>query len=333
MFAQTLPPGIPYQAEVRNENGAVLANENVNVRFTLHEQAANGSVSYQETHALTTNELGLFAATIGAGAAVQGTFSSINWAQTTKFLQVEVNTGNGYITMGNQQLMSVPYALYAANGPVGEPGPQGEQGPQGLSGNNGTNGLTSIVASSIEPVGSNCANGGIKIQTGLDINEDGVLQQNEINQTEFICNGSNGANIQNTAPSILSYTRDMNSGIFYETIQLSHNYESWDYSMRHNNSCCSGGANRTLTCQAYFVDSNNNPLPANAYFITGTNNLSIQSNGTVTGSTVWNAGWFTTGKIRWNLPAGTTIKLALNATQGPGGCCDPTTSWTYTILK
>jgi hypothetical protein len=107
------PPCIPYQAEVRSDNGEVLANANVNVRFTLHELSANGAVSYQETHALTTNELGLFATSIGAGTATQGTFAGINWSQTTKFLQVEVDAGNGYITMGNQQLMSVPYAQYA----------------------------------------------------------------------------------------------------------------------------------------------------------------------------------------------------------------------------
>ena len=139
---QISPLGIPYQAEVRNESGEVLANANVNVRFTLHELAANGTVSYQETHAITTNELGLFAATIGAGTAVQGTFASINWAQTTKFLQVEVDTGSGWITMGNQQLMSVPYALYAANGPTGPQGPAGADGQPGPQGEPGANGLS-----------------------------------------------------------------------------------------------------------------------------------------------------------------------------------------------
>ena len=138
------PPGIPYQAEVRNESGEVLANANVNVRFTLHELTANGTVSYKETHALTTNELGLFAATIGAGTPTQGTFAGINWSQTTKFLQVEVDTGNGYITMGNQQLMSVPYALYAANGPAGPQGPVGPQGPSGEQGPAGANGNSII---------------------------------------------------------------------------------------------------------------------------------------------------------------------------------------------
>lgn len=140
------PPGIPYQAEVRNESGEVLANANVNARFTLHELTANGTASYQETHALTTNELGLFAATIGAGTATQGTFAGINWAQTTKFLQVEVDAGNGYVTMGNQQLMSVPYALYAANGPAGPQGPVGPQGPAGADGQPGAPGANGLSA-------------------------------------------------------------------------------------------------------------------------------------------------------------------------------------------
>jgi hypothetical protein len=154
----TAPPGIPYQAEVRNESGEVLANANVNVRFTLHELTANGTVSYQETHALTTNELGLFATTIGAGTASQGTFAGINWSQTTKFLQVEVDAGNGYITMGNQQLMSVPYALYAANsqpGPQGPVGPQGPAGEQGAQGTAGTNGAEGVGIASVTTSGSN----------------------------------------------------------------------------------------------------------------------------------------------------------------------------------
>ena len=154
----TAPPGIPYQAEVRNESGEVLANANVHVRFTLHELTANGTVSYQETHAITTNELGLFAATIGAGTAAQGTFAGINWSQTTKFLQVEVDAGNGFITMGNQQLMSVPYALYAANGPAGPQGPVGPQGPageQGAQGAAGTNGAEGVGIASVTTSGSN----------------------------------------------------------------------------------------------------------------------------------------------------------------------------------
>ncbi len=140
--------GIPYQAEVRTETGELYTNSLVHVRFSLHEFSPNGTISYQEYHDLTTNELGLLSAYIGNGLVAVGEFSSINWAQARKFLQVEIHFGDGqWITMGNQQLMSVPYALYAANvpsglqGPQGEPGPAGPQGPQGPAGSSSFRGV------------------------------------------------------------------------------------------------------------------------------------------------------------------------------------------------
>ncbi len=137
--ANPVPPGIPYQAVVRNANGQVAANAAVTTRFTLHQNTADGAVEFQETHALTTNAQGLMATVLGQGTAVQNTFATINWANTTKFLQVEVDLGNGYVDLGTQQLMSVPYAMYAANGPAG---PQGPAGPAGADGADGTDGAT-----------------------------------------------------------------------------------------------------------------------------------------------------------------------------------------------
>jgi hypothetical protein len=112
-LAQTTPPGIPYQAIARNANGTPYVNANLTVRFSLHEQTATGTVSYAETKSLQTNDLGLFSTTFGSGAPITGTFSGINWAQTTKFLQVEINLGSTWVDMGTQQLMSVPYAMYS----------------------------------------------------------------------------------------------------------------------------------------------------------------------------------------------------------------------------
>jgi hypothetical protein len=133
----SVPPGIPYQAVVRNANGSVAANAAVNTRFTLHQNTADGVVEYQETHTVTTNAQGLMATVLGQGTAVQNTFAAINWANTTKFLQVEVDLWNGYVDLGTQQLMSVPYAMYAANGPAGPQGPAGPAGEQGLQGPEG----------------------------------------------------------------------------------------------------------------------------------------------------------------------------------------------------
>lgn len=114
-FSQS-PMGIPYQAILRDANGQPLLNTPVTTRFTLREQTPTGSISYQETHNTSTSNQGLIALTFGQGTPSVGTFESINWSQTIKFLQVETDLGNGYTEIGTQQLMSVPYALYSGSG-------------------------------------------------------------------------------------------------------------------------------------------------------------------------------------------------------------------------
>jgi hypothetical protein len=80
-------------------------------------------------------------------------------------------------------------------GPAGVAGPAGITGPQGVAGTNGTNGLNALVKTTIEPAGANCATGGTKVETGLDVNNNGVLDLAEINaaQTTYVCNGLQGA--------------------------------------------------------------------------------------------------------------------------------------------
>jgi hypothetical protein len=112
LFSQ-VPQGIPYQAVIRDTQGNPILNQASTVKFTLHEQTADGTVVYEETHQTSTNSVGLFSLTLGAGVASTGNFSSINWASGYKFLQVQTDIGNGYVDNGTQQLMSVPYALYA----------------------------------------------------------------------------------------------------------------------------------------------------------------------------------------------------------------------------
>jgi len=109
--ATPLPQGIPYQAAARDAQGQAIVSAPVNVRFSLHEGAVDGAVSYSETHALTTNGIGLFNTVFGDGTPEQSAFDSINWAATTKFLQVEIDLGDGYVDMGTTQLLSVPYAF------------------------------------------------------------------------------------------------------------------------------------------------------------------------------------------------------------------------------
>jgi uncharacterized protein (TIGR02145 family) len=142
-ISKPVPPGIPYQAVIRNATGQIMTNANVTAQFTLHKDSALGGVEYQEVHALTTNGHGLINTVLGKGTSTQGTFASINWANTNKFLQVQMDLGNGYVDLGTQQLMSVPYAMYAANGPKGDKGDKGDggvEGPQGIQGLQGIQG-------------------------------------------------------------------------------------------------------------------------------------------------------------------------------------------------
>jgi hypothetical protein len=108
-----VPRGISYQAVARDAQGQAIASSPVNVRFTLHQSTPTGTTEYSETHGLTTNAIGLFNTYFGSGTAITSAFDSIVWSNTTKFLQVEIDLGSGYVDMGTQQLMSVPYAYRA----------------------------------------------------------------------------------------------------------------------------------------------------------------------------------------------------------------------------
>jgi uncharacterized protein (TIGR02145 family) len=82
-------------------------------------------------------------------------------------------------------------------GPQGPQGPQGLQGPSGNNGSNGTNGLdgkNTLIKTTTEAAGVNCATGGTKIEAGLDANNNGTLDAAEVNValTKYVCNGTQG---------------------------------------------------------------------------------------------------------------------------------------------
>lgn len=58
---------------------------------------------------------------------------------------------------------------------------------------NGAAGLSSLVRQSPEPAGASCADGGTRIDSGLDADGDGTLSDSEIAKTSYVCNGAQGA--------------------------------------------------------------------------------------------------------------------------------------------
>ena len=105
---------INYQAALRNGSGQALANQAVTLRLGIYKGPSSALKVYEETHSLTTNAQGVVNCQIGKGnPTMAGSLSGINWGADVYNLKAEVNSGGGFLELGIQQLISVPYALYS----------------------------------------------------------------------------------------------------------------------------------------------------------------------------------------------------------------------------
>lgn len=141
IYAQA-PQKFSYQAIVRGVNNELIVNKQVGMRISLLKDSTIGKAVYIESHTPLSNANGLVSISIGSGIVVSGTFANIDWSKGPYFVKTETDVAGGtnYTLITTSQLLSVPYALYAANsqpGPKGDIGPQGPQGPQGKDGTNG----------------------------------------------------------------------------------------------------------------------------------------------------------------------------------------------------
>lgn len=122
-----------FQAVVRDAANELVANGTVGLRMSVLQGDANGTPVFVETHSGTTNMNGLVTVELGGGTAVIGSMGGIDWGNGPYFLRTETDPTGGtqYSISGTSELLSVPYALHAANnmqGPAGPEGPPGEPG-------------------------------------------------------------------------------------------------------------------------------------------------------------------------------------------------------------
>lgn len=145
LFAQA-PQLMTYQSVLRNGTNQLLTNAPVGMRLSIVQGSTSGTTVYVETHQAFTNTNGLVSVLIGAGNPVTGTIAAIDWANGPYYIKTEVDMAGGtdYLMFGIQQLVSVPYALYAETagtvingGGSNTPGPQGPAGPAGPAGADG----------------------------------------------------------------------------------------------------------------------------------------------------------------------------------------------------
>jgi hypothetical protein len=76
-------------------------------------------------------------------------------------------------------------------------------GATGENGADGEDGHGALVLTTDEPEGSNCTNGGVRISSGIDANDNGVLETDEVTSTTYVCDGNESGPpyVLSTSPS------------------------------------------------------------------------------------------------------------------------------------
>jgi len=110
------PQKINFQSILRNSLGEVVGNKSVSLKISILSDSINGSSVYSETHDKTTDASGLISLQIGNGTVISGIFANIDWGGASHFITLEADFsgGSNYVVLGTQELMSVPYAMYAS---------------------------------------------------------------------------------------------------------------------------------------------------------------------------------------------------------------------------
>ncbi|MDN4501156.1 esterase-like activity of phytase family protein [Alteromonadaceae bacterium BrNp21-10] len=113
----------------------------------------------------------------------------------------------------NKSMLSLAVVAVLGLSACADDGDNGKDGINGENGTNGSGGLNSLITHNTLSTGStDCFFGGLKVQSGLDINSDSVLDESEITDTSLQCN----ANTVSTAGSRLPYSvlsADIDNGL------------------------------------------------------------------------------------------------------------------------
>lgn len=115
-FAQA-PQKMSYQSVIRDASNALVTDAAVGIQISIVQGSPAGAAVFVETHAPVTNANGLASVEIGSGTPITGTIAAIDWSNGPFFIKSETDPSGGtnYTLSGTTELLSVPYALYAAN--------------------------------------------------------------------------------------------------------------------------------------------------------------------------------------------------------------------------
>ena len=118
-IAQNSGLGFNYQAVVRNVDGVLLDNSDVNLRISLYPGQQAATPTWIETHKVHTDYSGCFGITVGKGTresnSVVANYKDINFAAVYYWMKIEILEGSDYREVSFAQLPSSPYSEVAHN--------------------------------------------------------------------------------------------------------------------------------------------------------------------------------------------------------------------------
>ena len=167
----------------------------------------------------------------------------------------------------------------------------GAQGPAGTNGTNGTNALNSLITSLTEFAGSNCANGGTRIDVGVDDNADSVLSASEIDQTQYVCNSSPYNNIMLT--SITTHPASMACDVGWRVI--SHGLDNGDGGGNSANGVLESGEIDSSITYCTYISLVNSANPT--YFTAVGNTDYFRATDEINGAELWKSDGTASGTV------------------------------------
>ena len=136
-------------------------------------------------------------------------------------------------------------------------------------------GQSSLLNLIPEPAGPNCFAGGIKVVSGVDANRNGVLEDNEIQNVKYVCNGTADKQVIIYFPANGSYSTTSASG-FVDTVGVLRDFNIANYAEADsiNFSAYLQSSDSAVSCTVNLYDMTNN-VPINNTSLTSTSNSTL----------------------------------------------------------
>ncbi|MFP4846551.1 hypothetical protein [Winogradskyella sp. PE311] len=112
-FAQT---GINYKAVIKDDLGNVVANQNIDIRFTIEFNDIEFGIitGYREIQNTTTDANGIIVLNIGEGTLLFGSFPENSWYDESYLItEIDIETDGTFITLPTTIINDVPMAKQA----------------------------------------------------------------------------------------------------------------------------------------------------------------------------------------------------------------------------